>query len=109
MNAAARLVDRQSLRLVITRSWVATLWPMMALILAVLLSAISLIYVAHSGREMHANLERAIQLRDKLSMEQGQLLLERSTLMLQPRVQMIAENELDMVQPNHKNTVIIKV
>lgn len=108
MNAAARLVDRQVIGRAIATSAVQTMWPIMALLLAVLLSALSLIYVAHMRREMHATFQREERMHDKLNVEQGQLLLERSTLMMQSRVQQIAETELDMVLPNHKNTVMIK-
>lgn len=109
MNAAARLVDRQIFGKAIAVSAVQTMWPIMALLLFVLLSALSLIYVAHMQREMHATFRLEERLHDKLKVEQGQLLLERSTLMLQSRVQHIAETELEMVLPNHKNTVMIKV
>jgi len=109
MNAAARLVDRQVFGRVIAVSAVQTLWPIMTLLLMVLLSALLLIYSAHMRREMHATYQRETRLYDKLHIEQGQLLLERSTLMMQSRVQQVAESELDMVLPDHKNTVIIKV
>lgn len=109
MNAAARLVDRQVFGRVIAVSAVQTMWPVMALLLAVLLSALSLIYAAHMQREMHAAYQHEERTHDKLMVEQGQLLLERSMLMMQSRVQQKAETELDMVLPSHKNTVIMKV
>jgi cell division protein FtsL len=109
MNAAARLVDRQIFGRAIATSAVQAMWPTIILLLLVLLSALSLIYVAHMRREMHANYQYQERIHDKLNIEQGQLLLERSTLMMQSRVQQVAETELEMVLPNHKNTVMIKV
>jgi cell division protein FtsL len=109
MNAAARLVERQAVGRVIAVKAVQTMWPMMALLLAVILSALSLIYVAHMQRELHANYQLHERLHDKLKVENGQLLLERGTLMVQSRIERLAESELGMVQPTHENTVMINV
>lgn len=109
MNAAARLVDRRVFGRAIATSTVQTLWPLMTLLLMVVLSALLLIYMAHMRREMHATYQLESRLHDKYTVERGQLLLERSTLMMQSRVQRIAENELAMELPTHVNTVMIKV
>ncbi len=42
-----------------------------------------------------------------LHVQRGQLLLERSTWMMQARIQPIAENKLGMIIPDHKSVVIV--
>jgi cell division protein FtsL len=40
--------------------------------------------------------------------QRGQLLLERSTWIMQARIQKMAENKLDMVIPDHQSTVVVR-
>lgn len=108
MNAAARLVHQGVLtRHVITASLLTKRQlAVMALGFAVLLSALSVIYVTHASRELYASYQHNLAEQDRLHVQRGQLLLERSTWMMQARIQQIAENKLGMEIP--QSVVIIR-
>lgn len=109
MNAAARLVHQN----VLSRHLVLTHWLSfrqsfaIGLLVAVIMSALCTIYVTQATRILHANYQHYLQEQESLHVERGQLLLERSTWMMQSRVQQIAENKLGMIVPDHKSVVII--
>ncbi len=109
MNAAARLVHQNILtrQFVIAHFFSRAQLMMAGLAFAVLLSALSTIYVTHVARILHANYQHNLVEQDRLHVERGQLLLERSTWMIQSRIQQIAENKLGMMVPDHKSVVII--
>jgi cell division protein FtsL len=110
MNAAARLVHQSVLsrQLLLTHLLSKRQVMVLVLALAVVFSALSVIYVAHTSRILHAAYQHNIVEAEHLQVEHGQLLLERSTLMMQARVQQMAEKELGMVVPDHKSVVIIQ-
>ena len=109
MNAAARLVHQNVLsrHLIWTHFLSRRHITVAILALAVLLSALSIIYVTHVTRILHATYQHNLAEQDRLHVELGQLLLERSTWMMQSRVQQIAEDKLGMVIPDSKSVVII--
>lgn len=109
MNAAGRLVHRGELSryLVVTHLLSGRQLATAILTLAVILSALCTIYVTQLTRTLHASYQHQVQEQDRLHVERGQLLLERSTWMMQARTQQIAENKLGMIVPNHKSVVII--
>lgn len=109
MNAAARLLNQG----VLSRGWVVSVFltrfdvSLFVLVFAVLISALSLIYVTNSARSLNASIEQSYAEHDQLHIQRGQLLLERSTLTMQARVQDIAEEHLNMVIPEGKAIVIV--
>jgi len=109
MNSAARLLNQGSL----SRGWVFSLilgrfqFALAALTFASILSALSLVYVTNEVRSLNAAIQQSIADRDHLTVEWGQLLLEKSTWLMQARVQKIAEQRLNMVVPNNKSVVMI--
>lgn len=109
MNAAARLVHQNiiSRHLILTHLLTRHQIGVVVLALAVLLSALSTIYVTHVNRILHATYQRNLAELDRLHVQRGQLLLERSTWMVQSRIQQIAENKLGMMVPNYKSVMII--
>lgn len=110
MNAAARLVH-QSLasRRLIWASFLSRGHVTIAMLtLAVLLSALSVIYVTHITRVLHATYQRNLAEEDRFKVEHGQLLLERSTWMMQSRIQQIAEDKLGMIIPDAKSVVVVR-
>jgi cell division protein FtsL len=109
MNAAARLVHQGVLsrHLVLAHFLNRRQIAVLVLALGVLLSAVSIIYVTHVTRILHAAYQRNLSEQDHLHVQRGQLLLERSTWMMQARIQQIAENKLGMIIPDHKSVVII--
>ena len=108
MNAAARLVHQGVLarHVVLVHLLTRKQCFVMLLALAVLLSALSIIYVTHTTRVLHAVSQRHLLEQDRLHVQNSQLLLERSTWMRQSRIQQAAENELNMVFPDKTSLVM---
>lgn len=109
MNAAARLVHQNGIskQLVWTNMLSFNNVGAVLLVFAILLSALSTIYITQMTREANAAYQRGELDYDRLQVERGQLLLERSTLMMQTRVQQVAERKLGMILPDHKKTIIV--
>lgn len=109
MNAAARLFNQG----VLSRGWVVSLFltrfqlTLFLLIMSILFSALGLVYVTNTTRSINATLQQLTTERDRLHVQYGQLLLEKSTLLMQARIQTVAENRLGMVMPEGKSLVII--
>jgi cell division protein FtsL len=109
MNAAARFLSQST----VSRTWVFSILlskaqvSLMTLMIAVLMSALSIVYVTNSTRSLNANLQQSLAERDQLHTDWGQLLLEKSTWIMQARVQHIASTKLDMVVPDNKSVVIV--
>ncbi len=110
MNAAARLLNQNSL----SRGWaVSLLWTRtqittMILTLAILTSALSIVYVTNNSRSLNASLQQAMVERDHIHIQWTQLLLEKSTWMMPARVQQIAEENFGMVSPDEKSIVVLE-
>lgn len=109
MNAAARLMQQS----VISRSWILSFvlsrvqTSFIVLIAALLVSALSMIYVTNVSRSLNANIQQTLFERNKLHIAWGQLLLEKSTLTMQTRVEKLAEQEMGMQIPDHQSVVIV--
>ena len=82
-------------------------WLMMSLILAVFISALSVVYVQDQNRMLFSELSSLQQKRDAMHVEWGQLLLEESTWSTQARIQRLASSDLQMHLPKQKNIIII--
>ncbi len=78
------------------------------LILAVLSSAVSVIYIKHQSRKTFVELQDLQKHRDDMDVNWGRLQLEQGTWATHGRVEEIARNKLDMVTPNAKSVVIVK-
>lgn len=109
MNAAARFNQG-----VLSRGWAATVFLTRArfstivLVLSILTSALSIIYVTNATRSLNASLQQNLVERDHLHVQWSKLLLEKSTWMMQARVEAIAEKHLGMIIPDAKSVVIVK-
>lgn len=109
MNTAIRLFNQG----VVSRSWVMSVYlsrthgMIVMLILALLTSALSIIYITNASRSLNAAVQQTLAERGQLHIQWGQLLLERSSWITQARVQRIAEHDLRMVVPDRKSVVII--
>jgi cell division protein FtsL len=110
MNAAARLVHQGALshHLVLTHLLTRRQFTVLLLALAVLFSALSTIYITHTTRVLHAAYQHNLIEQNHLHMQRSQLLLERSTWMMQARIQQLAENKLDMVIPSTRSVVVVR-
>jgi cell division protein FtsL len=109
MNAAARLVHQNVLsrHLVLTHllTWRQIIVALLALLM--LLSVLSIIYITHTTRVFYADYQHNLIEQNRLQVEHGQLLLERSTWMAPAQVEQVAETKLGMMNPNHKSVVIV--
>lgn len=78
-----------------------------ALIVAVMMSAIAVIEAKHQGRKRFAQLQALEKERDQMNVEWGQLQLEQGTWATHSRVERIARSRLNMRVPDAEATVII--
>lgn len=109
MNTAARLVSQGAL----SRSWVISVLlkrsqlPLLAMVISVLLSALSVIYMTNTTRSLNATIQQTLAERERLHVQWGQLLLEKSTWIMQARIQNLAEGKLGMLIPDSKSVVVV--
>lgn len=80
-----------------------------ALLMAVLLSALCVVYTTNVHRMTLSQLEFAEQQAHQLQLQWGQLLLEQASLATPARVQLLAAEKLHMVLPVNKQTVVLRV
>lgn len=80
---------------------------LIVMVLAVLGSAISVIYTKHQSRVEFVALQQLEQRRDHLDEEWGRLLLEQSTWASPGRVEREAKNKLNMIVPTADRVVVI--
>jgi cell division protein FtsL len=77
------------------------------LVLMLLISALSLIYVKDCNRQLFIqcqNMEKQFNLK---AQEYQQLLLEKSTLSTHHRIQALASKKLKMIAPGNQDTMVI--
>ncbi|MBT5228905.1 MAG: cell division protein FtsL [Methylococcales bacterium] len=80
----------------------------MALVVAVLGSAFTVIYTKFLHRKHFVALQSLYQERDSLQIEWQKLRLEHSAWLMQGRVEKVARQQLDFIYPSPKEIVIIK-
>lgn len=111
MNAAARFLNQGAL----SRHWVVSVllsraqFSLLALLISIVLSALSVIYVTNMSRSLNADLQQVLTERDQLHLQWSQLVLEQGTWAAQTRVQQVAEQRLNMVVPDNKSVVVMSV
>ena len=109
MNAAGRFLSQST----VSRTWVFSLLlsraqlSLFTMLSAILISALSIVYVTNTSRTLNAGIQQTLADRDHLHVQWGQLLLEKSTWIMQARIQQVASDKLDMVLPNSKSVVIV--
>lgn len=77
------------------------------LFIALLVSALSVIYVAHAHRQMMIERDQLLSERDQLDIEWRHLQIEQTALTEHSRVERIAEQRLDMIRPEGDKEVLI--
>jgi cell division protein FtsL len=110
MNAAARQINQTN---IFSGQWSemrlsAAFCLQMIILFAVLISAISVVYVTNKHRMAMSQLESAQQQSHQLQLQWGQLLLEQASLSTPGRVQQLAEDKLHMVLPTDKQMFILR-
>lgn len=78
------------------------------LLLAVIASALSVVYTKHYSRKLFIVLQNLESARDEMNIEWGQLQLEQSTWATHGRVEGLAREQLKMINPNPDTVVIVQ-
>ncbi|NND64675.1 MAG: cell division protein FtsL [Gammaproteobacteria bacterium] len=76
--------------------------------IALLVSAIAIVYVTHQTRSLFVEAQSLNAERDALEIEWNRLRLEHSTWATHGRVEQLARDELDMRQPGADDIVVIE-
>lgn len=87
------------------RPWCMSL--MIVLALAVLASAVAVVYAKYQSRTLFTELQGLKRAQDRMDVEWGQLQLEQSTWAAHGRVESIARKRLGMVLPEPQQVVVI--
>ncbi|MDX1705226.1 cell division protein FtsL [Pseudidiomarina sp.] len=80
---------------------------LVVLFLAVVMSSLTVIYVAHAHRLITTERDNLLSDRDNLDIEWRHLQIEQNALTEHSRVERIAEQRLDMVRPEGKQEVLV--
>lgn len=83
-------------------------FPLFVLTLAILASAIAVVYTKHAGRTEFVALQKLEKQRDALNENWGRLLLEQSTWSGPGRIEQQAQSRLTMIVPTADMIVVIK-
>ena len=77
-------------------------------LLAVVASAVGVIYVKHQNRKLFIELEQQRKEQDQLDVDWGRLQLEQSTWATHGRIENIARRKLGMGLPSENEVVIVR-
>ena len=77
------------------------------LVLAVLVSAVSVVATQHSSRAVFMEIEQLKKKRDLLNEEWGRLQIEQGTWSMDDRIERVVNEELDMQAPNNRSRVFL--
>lgn len=75
---------------------------------ALLSTAMGVVFSTHESRKLFVELQGLQKTRDELNAEWGRLQLEQSTWATHGRIEQIANNKLDMVNPSAGSVVIVR-
>lgn len=89
-----------------SRTW--ALWMPVALLLAVMASAVTVVVAKHENRAQVTALDQMRRERNRLETEWAQLQIEEATLGHHARINRIAREQLDMLEPEHHVIVPLK-
>lgn len=81
---------------------------MFALVASLMASAIGVVFSTHESRKLFVALQGLQKTRDELSAEWGRLQLEQSTWATHGRIERIANNKLEMINPSAGTVVIVR-
>lgn len=110
MNAAAKVINQTNvfhgefskMRLS------GTTYAYMGMLLAILISAISVIDVTNMQRVTLSQLQMTEQQSHQLQVQWGQLLLEQASLATPARVERMAADKLNMILPARDHTFVVR-
>ncbi|MFA6302437.1 MAG: cell division protein FtsL [Legionella sp.] len=109
MNAAARVINQGTLfnGQLADMHMSKSFYLLIVLLIAVLLSALGVIYSTNSYRLTFSQVQQEEQQAHKLQLQWGQLLLEQASLATPARVEDLAIEKLHMTLPTSKNTYML--
>lgn len=81
---------------------------LLLLIVTVLASALGVVFSTNESRKLFVELQGLQKVRDELSADWGRLQLEQSTWATHGRIEQIANNKLEMVNPPPGAVVIVR-
>jgi len=81
---------------------------LLVLIMGVLASALGVVFSTNESRKLFVELQGLQKTRDELSADWGRLQLEQSTWATHGRIEQIANNKLEMVNPPPGAVVIVR-
>jgi len=81
---------------------------LVVMILVVLVSAVGVIEAKHQSRKRFVALQALEKVRDQMNVEWGQLQLEQGTWATHSRVERIAREKLQMINPKMDEVVIVE-
>lgn len=99
-------------RLNLARIVLLDLWHhkwMLLLVVAVMASAITIVYTSHVNRKYISQWDQMLQERDRLDIEWRNLLLEEQSQSEHSRITRIASKELEMSRPLPKEEVVVRI
>lgn len=111
MNAAARTIHQNNVfsgqfaDIHLSRQWCLQV----VLLLAVLLSALAVIYTTNMYRVAFSQLQQANQTSHELQLHWGQLLLEQASLETPARVERLARKNLKMALPLNNQIYMLRL
>lgn len=79
-----------------------------AMVFAIMLSAVSVVYSKHQSRKLFIELQNIYKQIDELNIDWGRLQLEQSTWSSHGRVEKIAREKLQMTLPKANEILYIK-
>ncbi|EHL32100.1 cell division protein FtsL [Legionella drancourtii] len=106
MNAAAKVINQGTLfnGQLADMQMSKSLYMLIILLVAVLVSALAVVYSTNSYRSTFSQVEQQEQQTHYLQLQWGQLLLEQASLATPARVEELAQEKLSMVLPTSTNT-----
>lgn len=106
MNAAARVINQGTLfnGQLADMHMSKSLYMLIILLVAVLVSALAVVYSTNSYRVTLNKVEQQEHLTHYLQLQWGQLLLEQASLATPARIEEIATDKLQMLLPTSNNT-----
>lgn len=110
MNAAARAINQGTLfnGQLADMKMSKSFYMLIVLLMAVLLSALGVVYSTNSYRITFSQVQQEQQQTHALQLQWGKLLLEQASLATPGRVEELAVDKLKMILPTKQNTYILK-
>ncbi len=84
-------------------------WLVAGLVLAVLGSALAVIYMRHESRQLFVELSALQEAGHELDVEWARLQIEEGTLTADGRIERIARERLDMVPVSEESRVVVRI